>query len=63
MTLTAFIKYAYTEVLNKHTPQKKKSIWENKKPFMNKTLSPAIIQRTKLRNNFLKDPNNHDKHS
>ena len=62
MTLIAFIKYAYTEVLNQHTPQKKKSIWEDNKPFMNKTLSQAIIQRTKLRNKFLKDSNNHDKH-
>ena len=38
MTLIAFTKYVYTEVLNQHTPQKKKSIWENNKPFMNQTL-------------------------
>ena len=30
---------------------------------MNKTLSQSIIQRTKLKNKFLKNPNKHNKHS
>ena len=44
------------EVLNRHAPQKKKHVRGNNKPFMNKNLSQAIMQRTKLRNKFLKDP-------
>ena len=47
------------EVLNRHAPQKKKYVRGNNKPFMNKTLSQAIMQRTKLRNKFLKDPTEH----
>ena len=49
------------EVLNRHAPQKKKYVRGNNKPFMNKTLSQAIMQRTKLRNKFLKDPTEHNK--
>ena len=30
---------------------------------MNKTLSEAIMQRAKLRNKFVKDPNEHNKDS
>ena len=41
-------------ILNKHVPQKKKYVKGNQSPFMNKTLSEAIIQRSKLRNLFLK---------
>ena len=50
-----------TEVLNRHAPQKKKYVRGNNKPFMKKTLSQAIMQRTKLRNKFLKDPTEHNK--
>ena len=49
------------EVLNRHAPQKKKYVRGNNTPFMNKTLSQAIMQRTKLRNKFLKDPTEHNK--
>ena len=49
------------EVLNRHAPQKKKYVRGNSKPFMNKTLSQAIMQRTKLRNKFLKDPTEDNK--
>ena len=45
-----------TEVLNQHAPRKKKYLRGNNKPFMNKALSKAITQWTKLRNKFLKDP-------
>ena len=41
-------------ILNKHAPQKKKYVRGNQSPFMNKTLSKAIMQRSKLRNLFLK---------
>ena len=40
------------EVLTRHAPQKKKFVRGNKKPFMNKTLSQEIMQRTKLRKKF-----------
>ena len=36
---------ACAEVLNRHTPQKKKYVRGNNKTFMNKTLSQAIMQR------------------
>ena len=49
------------EILNRHAPLKKKYVRGNNKPFMNKTLSQAIMQRTKLRNKFLKDPTKHNK--
>ena len=48
------------EVLNRHALQKKKYVRGNK-PIMSKTLSQAIMQRTKLRNKFLKDPTEHNK--
>ena len=41
-------------ILYKHAPQKKKYARGNQSPFMNKTLSKAIMQRSKLRNLFLK---------
>ena len=37
-------------VLNTHTPKKKKYICGNNKPFMTKTFSKAIMQRTHFRN-------------
>ena len=52
-----------TEVLNQHAPRKKKYVCGNNKPFMNKGLSKAIMQRTKLRNKFLKDPSAANKFS
>ena len=41
-------------ILNKHAPQKKMYVRGNQSPFMNKT-SKAIMQRSKLRNLFLKE--------
>ena len=49
------------EVLNKHAPRKKKYIRGNNKPLMVKTLSKAIMQRTRLRNKFLKNPTNQNR--
>ena len=45
------------KVLNKHAPRKKKYIRRNNEPFMTKALSKAIMQRTRLRNKFLKKSN------
>ena len=52
-----------TEVLNQHALRKKKYVRGNNKPFMNKALSKAIMQRTKLTNKFLKDPSAANKFS
>ena len=52
-----------TEVLNQHAPRKKKYVRGNNKQFMNKALSKIIMQGTKLRNRFLKDPSAANKFS
>ena len=44
------------DVLNRHAPLKKKYIRANNSPFMNKTLSKAVMNRSRLRNKFLKNP-------
>ena len=44
------------KVLNHHAPRKKKYIRRNNKPFMTKALSKTIMQRTRFRNKFLKNP-------
>ena len=49
------------EVLNKQAPRKKKYIHGNNKPFITKALSKAIMQRTRLRNKFLKNPTNQNR--
>ena len=41
-------------ILDNHTPLKKKYVRGNHSPFMNKSLSKAIMVRTRLRNIFLK---------
>ena len=43
-------------VLNKHAPRKKKYIRGNSKPFMTKAYSETIMQKTRFRNKFLKNP-------
>ena len=48
-------------VLNTHTLKKKKYICGNNKPFMTKTFSKAIMQRTCFRNKFLKNGTNQNK--
>ena len=42
-------------ILNEQVPPEKKDVRGNQSPFMNKTLSKAIIKRSKLRNIFLKN--------
>ena len=48
-------------VLDKHLPKKKKYVRGNQLPFMNKTLSKAIMLRTLFRNKFLKNRSNENK--
>ena len=48
-------------VLNTNASNKKKYIHGNNKPFMTKTFSKAIMQRTRFRNKFLKNPTDQNK--
>ena len=48
-------------VLDKQLPKKKKYVRGNQSPFMDKTLSKAIMLRTNLRNKFLKNRSNENK--
>ena len=48
--------HSFMEVLNKHAPMKTKYVRGNNAPFMNKKLSKAIMTRSRLRNKFLKNP-------
>ena len=43
-------------ILDKHAPMKKKMVRGNNAPFMTKTLSKEIMRRSKLKNNFNKNP-------
>ena len=48
-------------VLNLHAPLKERYVRANNSPFMNKTLSKAVMTRSRLRNNFIKNPNDENK--
>ena len=54
-------KKTFMHVLNIHAPMKKKFIRGNNAPFMNKTLSKAFMHRSKLKNNFNKNPTEENK--
>ena len=43
-------------LLNHHAPLKKRLVRGNNSPFMNKTLSKAVMNRSRLRNKFIKNP-------
>ena len=43
------------KVLNNHAPLKKRYIRANNAPFMNSVLCKAIMLRSKLRNNYIKN--------
>ncbi len=45
----------FMNILNKHAPLKQKYIRANESCFMNKTLKKAVMQRTKLKNKYLKN--------
>ena len=44
------------EHLKRHAPLKEKYLRANNQPFMNKSLSKAVMTRTRLRNKFHKNP-------
>lgn len=46
----------FLDIINKHAPMKKKFLRANNSPFMNKILSKAFMQRSKLKNKFNKFP-------
>ena len=48
-------------ILNRHAPLKNKYIRANNSPFMNKTLSKAVMTRSRLKNKFIKNPNEMNK--
>ena len=48
-------------IFNNHAPKKKKYIRGNNKPFTTKAYSKAIMQRTRFRNKFLKNPKDQNK--
>ena len=49
-------------ILNKHAPMKRRYIRANKSAFLTKDLGAAIMQRSKLRQKFLKERTNDSKH-
>ena len=48
-------------LLNIYAPIKKRYVRANNSPFMNKTLSKAIMTRSRLRNKFIKNPTQENK--
>ena len=53
--------FFFVEILNKHAPMKTKLVRANNSPFMSKVLIKAIMTRSRLRNKFIKNPNNSNK--
>ena len=51
----------FIEVLNKHTPIKKKYLRANQGEFMSKELNKAIMTRSRLRNKYLKEKSAYSK--
>ena len=47
----------FKETLDKHAAIKEKNVRANNAPFMNKTLSKAIMNRSRLKNKFHQNPN------
>ena len=50
------LKEIFSSILDKHAPIKSKQIRENQAPFMNKSLSKIIMQKSNVRNKYLKSP-------
>ena len=46
----------FQEILQKHAPLKSKQVRGNHAPFMNKELSKVIVNKSRLRNKYLKWP-------
>ena len=50
----------FLRVLDKHAPVKKKIVWENNQPYMNKTLRKAMMRRSQLEIKVYKTKNFND---
>ena len=50
-----------TNIVNRHAPRKRKLARGNQMPFITKDLSKAIMKRSRLRNNFLKNKTEQNK--
>ena len=46
----------FMELLNVHVPKRKRITRANNAPFMNKILSKAVMNQSRLRNKYLKNP-------
>ena len=46
----------FMQVLNDHAPNKQRVVQGNDRPFMNKVLSKAFMHRSKLKNQYNKNP-------
>ena len=53
--------FSCNKILDNHAPLKKNYVRGNRSPFMNKSLSKAIMVRTRLRNIFLKNRSEENK--
>ena len=51
----------YTNTLDKHAPKKQRHVRANQSPFMNNKLNKAIMNRSRLRNRFLKNKTEENK--
>ena len=51
----------FMEQLNEHAPMKERLVRANNAPFMNKTLSKAVMHRSRLHNKYLRNPNDVNK--
>ena len=51
----------FTKLLNKHAPIKEKYVRANNAPFMTKTLTKAIMNRSRLKNKFIKNPDSNNR--
>ena len=54
-------KEIFMKTLDKHAPRKTKILRGNNAPFMNKILSKAMMHRSRLKNNFNKNPTDENK--
>ena len=51
-----FITDTFIKIVERHAPLKKRLVRGNQAPFMNKELRKTIYTRSRLRNNFCKNP-------
>ena len=51
------LRNSFSKIVEKHVPLKKKTLRGNHAPFVSKELRKAIYTRSRLRNRFLKNPN------